>query len=65
MHTMQVSGPASPLQTFVADAGHNYSAPYWMGEFGCGGDSENWEKIVRWMNLYQRNRLHVGWQVPK
>ena len=25
-------------QTFVADAGHNYSAPYWMGEFGCGGD---------------------------
>jgi hypothetical protein len=29
MHTMQ---------TFVADAGHAYSAPYWMGEFGCGGD---------------------------
>ena len=25
-------------QTFVADIGHNYSAPYWMGEFGCGGD---------------------------
>ena len=24
-------------QTFVADIGHNYSAPYWMGEFGCGG----------------------------
>jgi len=41
MHTMQ---------TFVADAGHNYSAPYWMGEFGCGGDSENWEKIVRFLN---------------
>jgi len=41
MHTMQ---------TFVADAGHNYSAPYWMGEFGCGGDSPNWEKIVRFLN---------------
>ncbi len=33
------------IQTFVADVGFNYSAPYWMGEFGTGEDSENWGKI--------------------
>jgi len=33
------------MQTFVADPGFNYSAPYWMGEFGTGEDSENWGKI--------------------
>jgi hypothetical protein len=33
------------MQTFVADVGFNYSAPYWMGEFGTGEDSENWGKI--------------------
>jgi len=40
------------MQTYVADVGtgYNYSAPYWMGEMGCGGDSENWEKIVRFLN---------------
>ena len=40
------------MQTFVAEVGqgYNHSAPYWMGEFGCGGDSENWEKIVRFLN---------------
>jgi len=38
------------MQTFVADAGHNYSAPYWMGETGCGGNSEKWEHIIRFLN---------------
>ena len=28
-------------------AGHEYSAPFWMGEFGSGSDSENYQKIVR------------------
>jgi len=39
------------MQTFVADAGFNYSAPYWMGEFGTGGtDDEKWQKIVTFLN---------------
>jgi len=41
MHTMQ---------TFVADAGFNYSAPYWMGEFGSGGgNDEKWLHIVQFL----------------
>ena len=38
------------IQTYVAEAGYNFSAPYWMGEFGTGSDSENWQKIVRFLN---------------
>lgn len=40
------------MQTFVADAGHNYSAPYWMGEFGTGEDSEKWGKIGKFVFLF-------------
>ena len=28
-------------------AGHEYSTPFWMGEFGGGSDSENYQKIFR------------------
>lgn len=37
------------MQTFVAQAGHNYSAPFWMGEFGAGSGSsqEKWRKLIR------------------
>jgi len=35
------------IQTFVEKAGHEYSAPFWMGEFGGGSDSENYQKIFR------------------
>ena len=34
-------------QTFVRESGHLYSAAYWMGEFGTGDDSEEWQKILR------------------
>jgi hypothetical protein len=34
-------------QRFVEVAGHPYSAPFWMGEFGTGDNNENWQKIVR------------------
>ena len=37
------------LQSFVSEAGHEYSAPFWMGEFGTGSDSENWRKILRFI----------------
>ena len=37
------------IQSFVEKAGHEYSAPFWMGEFGTGSDSENWRKIVRFI----------------
>ena len=37
------------LQTFVEKAGHEYSAPFWMGEFGTGSDNDNWLKIVRFI----------------
>ena len=37
------------LQTFVEKTGHEYSAAFWMGEFGTGIDSENWRKIVRFI----------------
>jgi len=41
MHTMQ---------TFVADAGFNYSAPYWMGEFGTGSSQdEKWDHIYQFL----------------
>ena len=51
--------PMHAMQTFVADAGHNYSAPYWMGEFGTGEDSDNWRKIgslVGWADFLDSNR---------
>ena len=36
------------IQMFVDNAGHPYSAPFWMGEFGTGTeDSENYQKIIR------------------
>ena len=40
------------IQTYVAEVGlgYNHTAPYWMGEFGTGSDSENWGKIVRFLN---------------
>ena len=31
----------------MAEAGHDYSAPYWMGEFGTGDNGANWKKIGR------------------
>ena len=37
------------LQSFVQEAGHNYSAPFWMGEFGTNTDSDNWRKMVRFL----------------
>jgi hypothetical protein len=37
------------LQRFVEVAGHEYSAPFWMGEFGTGSDNENWRKILRFI----------------
>ena len=37
------------LQSFVSESGHEYSAPFWMGEFGTGSDSENWRKILRFI----------------
>ena len=36
------------IQMFVDDAGHAFSAPFWMGEFGTGTeDSENNQKLIR------------------
>ena len=37
------------MQRFVETAGHNYSAPFWMGEFGGASDSTNWRKIMRFI----------------
>lgn len=38
------------LQSFVAEAGHEYSAPFWLGEFGTtGSDPENWPKLIRFL----------------
>lgn len=37
------------IQTFVEVPGHAYSAPFWMGEFGTGENSENWQKIFRFV----------------
>ena len=35
-------------QLFIDNPGYQYSAPYWMGEFGTGTkDHENWQKIIR------------------
>ena len=40
------------LQSFVQEAGHNYSAPFWMGEFGTNSNSESWQKMVRFLKEY-------------
>ena len=37
------------MQTFVMEPGHNYSAPFWMGEFGTSTDSDNYKKIYRFI----------------
>ena len=37
------------MQRFVETAGHNYSTPFWMGEFGGASDSTNWRKIMRFI----------------
>ena len=37
------------MQRFVEYPGHEYSAAFWMGEFGTGEDSENWQKILRFI----------------
>ena len=44
----QYSAAMTFQQLFVDAAGHNYSAPYWMSEFGTGNvDSEKYQKIIR------------------
>ena len=37
------------MQRFVEYAGQNCSAPFWMGEFGTGSNSINWQKMVRFI----------------
>ena len=50
------------MQTFVADAGFNYSAPYWMGEFGSGGgNDEKWQNIVKF--LYETDHDWAYWSI--
>ena len=35
-------------QLFIDNAGYQFSAPYWLGEFGVGrSDTENWQKLLR------------------
>ena len=39
-------------QLFIDNAGYQFSAPYWMGEFGTACDldtegEENWQKLMR------------------
>ena len=45
------------MQTFVADAGFNYSAPYWMGEFGSGGGNEK-----EWQ-IYETDHDRAYWSI--
>jgi len=49
------------MQTFVADVGFNYSAPYWMGEFGTGEDSENWGKIGKTTGFMWGPTILTNW----
>ena len=37
------------LQSFVEKPGYDYSAPFWMGEFGTGSDSEKYQKIYKFL----------------
>ncbi|XP_023330673.1 uncharacterized protein LOC111703052 isoform X2 [Eurytemora carolleeae] len=37
------------MQSFVADQGHDYSAPYWMGEFGTGDNGDKWQYIIQFL----------------
>ena len=37
------------MQRFVEISGQNYSAPFWMGEFGTGSNSVQWQKIIRFI----------------
>merc|ERR1711990_648964 len=38
-------------QTFVREAGHEYSAAYWMGETGTGSNDNDWGKIIRFLQV--------------
>ena len=37
------------IQRFVEVAGQNFSAPFWLGEFGTWYDYENWHKMLRFI----------------
>ena len=37
------------MQRFVETAGQNFSAPFWLGEFGTWYDYENWHKMLRFI----------------
>ena len=31
--------------------GHDYSAPYWMGEFGTGDNGDKWQYIIQFLKV--------------
>ena len=37
------------MQRFVEIVGQNCTAPFWMGEFGTGSNSVNWQKMIRFI----------------
>ena len=37
------------MQRFVEIVGQNCTAPFWMGEFGTGSNSINWQKMIRFI----------------
>merc|ERR1711872_1214851 len=45
-------------QTFVREAGHQYSTAYWMGETGTGSNDNDWGKIIRFLQKFTFHSRH-------
>jgi len=43
----QLKEQMTQRQLFVNEAGHPYSAAYWMGEFGTGDNSDGWQMMIQ------------------
>lgn len=40
------------LQTYVQESNRTNPTPFWMGEFGTNVDSEEWRKIIRFLQEF-------------
>lgn len=47
-------------QTFVSEAGKQYSAPFLLGETGTGDDNGNWDNIIRYLRENDLDWAYLG-----
>ena len=47
------------LQTYVQESNRTNPTPFWMGEFGTNVDSEEWRKIIRFLQSTIKKRYYL------